>query len=104
MDVPTRSRSRISTEVELAAVRKREQAELAIFLTLEEPTTAMEKQALAAEFYEPQFYPAVPGVQILTIKEVLEGKKADYPRIAPEETFKKAPKQTKEGPKQKSLL
>jgi hypothetical protein len=46
----------------------------------------------------------VPRIQILTLKELLEGKKPQYPRVAPDATFKNAPKQAKAGAKQLSLV
>jgi len=47
-----------------------------------------------------------PRLQILTIDELLAGKKLDYPRWAPNATFKKAPRQRKEpmGKKQQNNL
>jgi site-specific DNA-methyltransferase (adenine-specific) len=78
---------------DLNHVREREKAEIAIFITLEEPTKPMLKEAAGAGFYEPTHYPGekYPRVQILTVKELLEeGKKPLYPRVAPNATFKAA--------------
>lgn len=91
---------------DLKAVRDREKAEIAAFITLQEPTAGMKAEAASAGFYEPEHFPGqrVPRVQILTIAELLEGKKVLYPRVAPSETFARAAKQKKEsGPKQVSL-
>jgi len=91
---------------DLKAVRDREKAEIAAFVTLQEPTAGMKAEAAGAGFYEPEHFPGqrVPRVQILTIAELLEGKKVLYPRVAPSETFARAAKRKKEsGPKQASL-
>jgi len=49
------------------------------------------------EFYEPEYFPGkrYPRIQILTIKELLNGKQLEYPRVAPEVTFKKAERKSK---------
>jgi len=91
---------------DLKAVRDREKAEIAAFVTLQEPTAGMKAEAASAGFYEPEHFPGqrVPRVQTLTIAELLEGTQVLYPRVAPGETFARAAKQKKEsGPKQASL-
>jgi len=91
---------------DLKAVRDREKAEIAAFITLQEPTAGMKAEAAGAGFYEPEHFPGqrVPRVQILTIAELLEGTQVLYPRVAPGETFARAAKQKKEsGTKQASL-
>jgi len=91
---------------DLKAVRDREKAEIAAFITLQEPTAGMKAEAASAGFYKPEHFPGqrVPRVQILTIAELLEGTQVLYPRVAPGETFARAAKRKKEsGPKQASL-
>ena len=94
---------------DLKGVLEREKAAIAAFLCLAEPTAPMVKEAATAGFYEPEHLPGLkfPRLQILTISELLAGKKLDYPRIAPDATFRKAPRQRK-GPsmeeKQNNLL
>ena len=91
---------------DLKAVRDREKAEIAAFITLQEPTAGMKAEAASAGFYKPEHFPGqrVPRVQILTIAELLEGTQVLYPRVAPGETFARAAKQKKEsGTKQASL-
>jgi len=69
----------------------------------------MEKEAAVAGFYSP---PGISGsradkyprLQILSVEELLEGKKIDYPRYAPDATFKKAPKARKAAEQQISLV
>lgn len=92
---------------DLNGVRQREKAEIAVFITLEKPTGPMKKEALTAGFYEPTHFPGmrVQRIQILTIEELLGGKLIEYPRVAPEETFKRAVRQKKHaGQRQGSLL
>jgi len=78
---------------------EREKAAVGVFLTLEEPTRPMKEEAVSAGFYVPEFFPnkKIPRVQILTIQELLEGKEVEYPRVAPEVTFKKAERKRKGG-------
>ena len=57
----------------------------------------MEREAESAGFYEPEWFPGklYPRLQILTIGQLLEGRRLEYPRVAPEYTFKPARKQSK---------
>jgi len=84
---------------DLKGVLEREKAAIGAFITLKEPTAPMEKEAATAGFYEPEHLPGLkfPRLQILTIEELFAGKKLEYPRLAPNATFKKAPRQRK-GP------
>jgi len=74
-----------------------EKAAVGLFLTLEEPTDPMTKEAATAGFYEPEHFQGrgVPKLQILTVEVLLSGKRLDLPRCAPSATFKKAPRKTK---------
>ena len=85
------NRSQIAT---LKGDLEREKAQIALFITLNPPTGPMEQEALAAGFYEPAHFPGqqFPRVQLLTIEELLNGKLAQYPRYAPEPTFRRAPR------------
>ena len=85
------NRSQIAT---LKSDLEREKAQIALFITLNPPTGPMEQEALAAGFYEPAHFPGqqFPRVQLLTIEELLNGKLAQYPRYAPEPTFRRAPR------------
>ena len=80
---------------ELQAVIEREKAALGALITLREPTKPMLTEAASAGFYEPKEFPGrYPRLQILTIAELLAGKKLEYPthRV---ETFAKAERKTK---------
>ena len=84
-------RNQIAT---LKSDMEREKADLALFITLKEPTRPMKDEAIGAGFYVPEAFPDhnYPKVQILTIDELLAGTRPEYPRYAPEATFQRAPR------------
>jgi len=87
----------------LMAVRERESADIAIFISLEAPTRGMVKDAASAGFYESPNGKKFPRVQLLTIEDLLSGKaRAEHPDYEPDLNFKKA-RQEDQG-KQKELL
>ncbi len=90
---------------ELHTIVAMEQAEIGALLTLEEPTKPMRDEAAAAGFYSPEHYPDhhYPRLQILTIDEVLQGHRIQYPGMAPI-TFKKAERQRKQPKAKQALL
>ncbi|GAJ07897.1 unnamed protein product, partial [marine sediment metagenome] len=45
-----------------------------------------------------------PRMQVLTIRELLEGKEAQYPRMAPSVTFKRAQRRRRSLDKQQRLV
>jgi len=80
---------------DLKGVLEREKAALGALITLREPTKPMLTEAASAGFYEPKEFPGrYPRLQILTVAELLAGKKLEYPahRV---ETFAKAQRKTK---------
>ncbi len=80
---------------DLKGVIEREKAAIGALVTLREPTKPMLTEAAAAGFYESRDLPGrYPRLQILTIGELLSGKKLEYPthRV---ETFAKAQRKTK---------
>ena len=83
----------------LKGVLQREKAQIGAYITLEEPTKPMLEEAATSGFYEPEHFPGhyYPRIQILTIRQLLDGKTLDYPRYAPVATFKKAPRLHKEN-------
>ena len=89
-------RSQIAT---LKSDMEREKADLALFVTLKPPTGPMVNEALGAGFYAPEAFPDdnFSKVQILTIKELLAGGRPDYPRYAPQATFRRAPRRRRQG-------
>lgn len=64
------------------------------------------QEHIAAGVYVPKLFPdkTYPRIQILSIEEILNGKQLDYPRVAPEVTFKKAERLSKEDGEQGTLF
>ena len=59
---------------DLKGTAEREQAAIAVFITLEKPTRAMQKEALAAGFYEsPLWNQRYRKLQIMTIGDLFDG-------------------------------
>ena len=87
---------------DLGGVLKREKEPIGIFLTLAPPTKDMVTEAAAAGFYESEFWKKkYPRVQIITIEELLDGKRPDIPwGKAP---FAKAPTEKEKG-QQETML
>jgi len=83
---------------DLKGVVEREKAAIGAFISLREPTRPMLAEAAAANYYEPEQLNGLryPRLQLLTIAELLAGKKLEYPAFTTA-TFKKAPRQRK-GP------
>ena len=78
---------------------EREKAEIGLFVTLNEPTRPMLQEAVSAGFYTPEHYPdhRYPRLQILTVADLLNGAEAQYPRVAPPATFRRAPRRRRQG-------
>src|SRR5207245_6266973 len=80
---------------DLKGVLEREKAPIGALITLREPTKPMLTEAASGGFYEPKDFPGrYPRLQILTVAELLGGKKLEYPahRV---KTFAKAERKTK---------
>jgi site-specific DNA-methyltransferase (adenine-specific) len=70
-------------------------AEIGVLISMEHPTKPMLKEAAEAGFYwPPGLADKYPRMQILSIAELLAGKKIEYLRLL-DVTFKKAPKARK---------
>lgn len=78
---------------DLAHVVKREKAQIGIFVTLADPTKPVLTEAIKEGFYE-TLYGKFPRLQILTVEELLEGKKPQIPWEDPA-AFKKAAREEK---------
>ncbi len=77
---------------ELRGVVDREQAEIGVLISMQEPTKPMREEAASAGFYGSP-WGQHPRLQILTIDELLEGARIDYPPITGANvTYKQAPK------------
>ncbi len=66
-------------------MREREKAEIALFISLEHPTSAMVKDAASVGFYEGVAGKKYSRVQLLTIAGLLEGtQRAEHPDYEPD--------------------
>jgi hypothetical protein len=65
---------------DLAHVVDRENARIGVFIALVEPTKPMRTEAVKAGFFETRFG-KYQKIQILTIEQILAGKKPDIPLI-----------------------
>ncbi|MGA8154196.1 MAG: DNA methyltransferase [Terriglobales bacterium] len=85
---------------DLRGVIEREKAEIGVLISMEPPTKPMLREAAEAGFYQPPgLTDKYPRLQILSIAELLAGKKIEYPRLL-DVTFKKAPKARKAAEEQ----
>jgi hypothetical protein len=89
---------------DLKGVLEREKAELGAFISLKPATRDMIKEAVSAGFYESQYYGNFAKLQILTIEEILNGAKLQYPQTGAGGTFKRAERQSKNRTEQTGLF
>ena len=78
---------------DLAHVVDREKAKIGVFITLADATGPMKTEAVKAGFYE-TLYGKYPKIQILTVRELFEGKQPNIP-LVDASAFKKAPKEAR---------
>lgn len=77
---------------DLRGVIEREKAEIGVLISMEEPTRPMRQEAASAGFYKSP-WGEHPRIQLLTVAELLAGKRMDCPPIRQtSRTFKAAPK------------
>jgi DNA modification methylase len=90
---------------DLRGVIEREQAEIGVLITLQEPTYPMRKEATEAGcYYSTGWGKSYPRLQIVTVAELLEGKRVDMPPVKQVNvTFKRATR-AKGNTKQQSPL
>ncbi|MBA7529492.1 hypothetical protein ES705_21690 [subsurface metagenome] len=91
----------------LKGVVGREGAQIGVFITLQKPTKPMRKEALSSGFYKSPSGKDYPKIQILTIKDLINGNKniERPPKVASNDvTFKKAKGYTYNKVKQRKLL
>lgn len=91
---------------DLVGVLDREGAEIGALISLKEPTGPMKKEAASAGMYKsPLTGTTHPRVQLITVAELLDGRKLDLPAIAPQQsmTAKPAVAPTKAKPDQMTL-
>jgi hypothetical protein len=78
---------------DLEGTRSGEGAEIGVFISLAEPTKPMKKRAAEAGFYTSSDGSKYPRLQLLTIKELLEGTKSvQRPLHVRDTTFRRAPR------------
>lgn len=88
----------------LGGVRVREKAEMGVLISSERPTKPMREEAASAGFYESP-WGKHPRIQLLTVGELLEGKRIDYPQTAGvNRTYKQAPKARKVAERVRGLF
>ena len=77
---------------DLRGVLDREQAQIGVLITLQEPTGPMRKEAASAGFYKSS-WGEHPRLQVVTVGELLDGKRLDTPPLhQADRTFRKAPR------------
>lgn len=77
---------------DLRGVVEREKAAIGVLITLQKPTKDMKKEAATADHYNSP-WGRHPKLQILTVEEILKGKRIDCPPLRhASSTFKRAPK------------
>ncbi len=83
---------------DLRGVIERENAQIGVLISMEQPTKQMRTEAASAGFYKSSWGTKHPVLQILTIEDLLSGKSVDCPPLSQVDvTFKKAPR-AKENP------
>jgi DNA modification methylase len=87
---------------DLRGVVDREKAAIGVLISMEDPTKPMQTEAITAGFYESKTWgKKYPKIQLLTVAELLAGKKIDMPPIRQvNATFKKAEKFKGQKPEQ----
>ena len=91
---------------DLKGVLDREKAAIGVLISMQEPTSPMTTEAVTAGFYESATWGRkYPKVQLLTVAELLAGKKVEMPPVRQVgATFKKAPKVKKQQGEQQKLI
>jgi site-specific DNA-methyltransferase (adenine-specific) len=80
---------------DLRGVVEREKATIGVLLSMESPTRPMREEAADAGFYDGPWDQHYPRLQLLTVGDLLDGRKIDMPdtaSMAANVTHKRAPK------------
>lgn len=89
---------------DLRGVVEREKAAIGVLLTLDEPTKAMRTEAASAGFYKSP-WGTHPKLQIVTVGDLLEGRKLDAPPSRQTSvTYKRAPKAAQKAAEQRDIF
>jgi DNA modification methylase len=94
---------------DLRGVIEREKAEIGVFISMREPTKAMRTEAASAGFYRSGSegvgsWGKHPRLQLLTIRELLDGRRIDMPPLSGNLTFRRAPQAERRRPTTKPLF
>ena len=83
----------VSEVRDLIGVLQREKADIGVYLSFEEPTKPMQREAAEAGFYTSPDGSRYPRLQLLTIRGLLEGtQRVQRPLHVRDVTFRKAPR------------
>jgi len=88
---------------DLHGVVDREKAQIGVLLCMSEATKPMRAEAASAGFYDSPWGTRHPRIQILTVRELLDGKTVDRPPSRKDTTFKRAPRAKTHGPRGQKL-
>jgi len=88
---------------DLRGVVDREKADLGVLISMNAPTKPMRVEAASAGFYDSPWGTRHPRIQILTVRELLDGKTVDRPPSRKDTTFRKAPRAKKQGARTRKL-
>jgi hypothetical protein len=108
--ISVKSGSTRPTDVrDLRGVIEREEAELGVLLTMREPTRDMRAEAASAGFYRSGSegvgtWGKHPRLQILTVAELLDGRRIDMPSPSGNLTFPKTPRVERRRPTTEPLF
>ena len=71
---------------------EREKAAIGVLISFEQPTKPMREEAADAGFYVSPWGTKHPRLQLLTVAELLDGKRIDYPPSQGNVTYRTAPR------------
>ncbi len=94
---------------DLRGVIEREEAEIGLFISMREPTQPMRAEAAAAGFYRSGSegvgtWGKHPRIQLLTVGELLDGRRIDMPPLSGNLTFRRAPRVERRRPTTQPLF
>lgn len=94
---------------DLRGVIEREEAEIGLLISMREPTQPMRAEAAAAGFYRSGSegvgsWGKHPRLQLLTVAELLDGRRIDMPPLSGNLTFRRAPRVERRRPTTQPLF
>jgi DNA modification methylase len=94
---------------DLRGVIEREDAEIGVLITMREPTQPMRTEAAGAGFYRSGSegvgsWGEHPQIQLLTVDELLDGRRIDMPPLSGNLTFRRAPRVERRRPTTEPLF